>query len=271
MEVLVFWLGFCVLVGYFANKKGRNGFGWFLLAFVISPLFAGIALAMASDKMVHQKIENVERKTDNLGAEMKYNQKYNDLRADLVNKQLDTYAQTIQPSRLQSSSNHAQQLVGIIACHSCGKSYNQSAKFCPYCGVTNSLFTKCSKCGNISQSDSVFCPNCGQQLRQILSCSNCGYQSEIADQAFCPNCGNKLKAMERLSADQSIPSTATSTRSVKIDCPSCHTSEQIDFLKLKDPASYSNFSATYNSFLGCINLVCNNCEKKFKIEPQTIK
>ena len=42
MEFFVFWLGFSVIVAILASRRGRNGFGWFLLSALISPLLAGL-------------------------------------------------------------------------------------------------------------------------------------------------------------------------------------------------------------------------------------
>ena len=48
MEIIAFfWFGFAIIVGVAANTRGRSGFGWFLLALIISPLLAGLlVLAM---------------------------------------------------------------------------------------------------------------------------------------------------------------------------------------------------------------------------------
>lgn len=192
MEFLIFWLGFCVLVGYFAVKKGRSGGGWFFLSLIISPLLAGIALAIASDKTVDKKIEDIERKTDNLSTEMKYNQKYNELRADVMTKQLDSVRQSTLPLMVDGQSQSGRQLMGVITCHNCGKSYNQSANFCPHCGALNHLFTKCTKCGAISPNDLLYCGSCGHQLRRIIVCSYCGEKTTKQDQVFCHKCGTKL-------------------------------------------------------------------------------
>ena len=43
---MVFWLLPCVLIGYFADRKGRNMWVWGLAALVLSPLIAGIVLAL---------------------------------------------------------------------------------------------------------------------------------------------------------------------------------------------------------------------------------
>ena len=41
-SLFFFWFGFSIVVGVAANTRGRTGFGWFLLAIVISPLLAGL-------------------------------------------------------------------------------------------------------------------------------------------------------------------------------------------------------------------------------------
>jgi hypothetical protein len=51
---LVFWCGFAAAVGILAGNKGRNGFGWFVLALIISPLLAGI-LALAVSDLASEK------------------------------------------------------------------------------------------------------------------------------------------------------------------------------------------------------------------------
>jgi hypothetical protein len=188
----IFWLGFCVLVGYLADKKGRSGGGWFFLALIISPLLAGIALAITSDKTVHKKIEDIEHKTDNLSTEMKYNQKYNELRADMITKQLDAARPFTQPPMLSGQSQSGRQLTGVITCHNCGKRYSHSANFCPHCGALNHLFTKCAQCGTISPNDLLYCGSCGHQLHRIIVCTKCGGKTTKQDQAFCPKCGTKL-------------------------------------------------------------------------------
>ena len=51
MEVIfiAFWLFLCVLVGVFANNRGRFGFGWGIVAFMLSPLLGWlVVLALPS-------------------------------------------------------------------------------------------------------------------------------------------------------------------------------------------------------------------------------
>jgi hypothetical protein len=41
LTVICAWIAFAVVVGVVASMRGRVGFGWFLLALVISPLIVG--------------------------------------------------------------------------------------------------------------------------------------------------------------------------------------------------------------------------------------
>lgn len=42
--VIIFWLLFSLVVGVMASHRGRGGYGWFLLACLISPLLAFLFL-----------------------------------------------------------------------------------------------------------------------------------------------------------------------------------------------------------------------------------
>lgn len=44
MEFLFFWVVFAAIVGAIASGKGRSFLGWTLLALLISPLVAGLAV-----------------------------------------------------------------------------------------------------------------------------------------------------------------------------------------------------------------------------------
>ena len=44
MDILIFLLIFSALIGYWANNWGRNGWLWFFIALVISPLITAIIL-----------------------------------------------------------------------------------------------------------------------------------------------------------------------------------------------------------------------------------
>ncbi len=47
MFLVILWVGLAFVIGHLAGKRGRSGWGWLLLALVISPLLAGLILALA--------------------------------------------------------------------------------------------------------------------------------------------------------------------------------------------------------------------------------
>jgi hypothetical protein len=52
VEIVVIWLLLCAVVAVAAASRGRNGFGWFLLAFFLSPLIAGfLIIALPSHRV----------------------------------------------------------------------------------------------------------------------------------------------------------------------------------------------------------------------------
>jgi hypothetical protein len=55
MELFAIWLVFAVLVGIAANARGRSGFGWFILAVIISPLI-GILFVLAMPNLKHEAL-----------------------------------------------------------------------------------------------------------------------------------------------------------------------------------------------------------------------
>lgn len=50
MGIGILWLLLAIAVGVWASNRGRHGFGWFLIACVVSPLVAGIFLAVTANK-----------------------------------------------------------------------------------------------------------------------------------------------------------------------------------------------------------------------------
>ncbi|MGF6309943.1 phosphotransferase system glucose/maltose/N-acetylglucosamine-specific IIC component [Bradyrhizobium sp. i1.8.4] len=40
MEIFFFWFALSIVVGVAANARGRDGFGWFVLAIVLTPVIA---------------------------------------------------------------------------------------------------------------------------------------------------------------------------------------------------------------------------------------
>lgn len=48
MTIFIFWLAFSILVGVYANSKGRSGAGFFFLSVILSPLVGIICALIAS-------------------------------------------------------------------------------------------------------------------------------------------------------------------------------------------------------------------------------
>jgi hypothetical protein len=46
MELAFFWFGFAFVCGVMASRAGRSGFGYFILACIISPLLCFLLLAV---------------------------------------------------------------------------------------------------------------------------------------------------------------------------------------------------------------------------------
>lgn len=50
MEILLIWGVLAIAIGIWADSRGRNGFGYFVLALLLSPLLGMIILLIAGDK-----------------------------------------------------------------------------------------------------------------------------------------------------------------------------------------------------------------------------
>ena len=51
MLFFAIWFFLCVAIGVGAEKRGRNGVGWFVFAFFLSPLIAGVFLLAVGPKV----------------------------------------------------------------------------------------------------------------------------------------------------------------------------------------------------------------------------
>ena len=59
MVLVVLWLLFAILIGVAAKARGRFGIGWFLLAILLSPLIAGVILALLPDLRTQALLEEI--------------------------------------------------------------------------------------------------------------------------------------------------------------------------------------------------------------------
>ena len=59
MDILIFWIGLSIFVGYFASKhRGRSGFGWFVLSLIVSPLIGVLILLLLGEN--REKLEAIK-------------------------------------------------------------------------------------------------------------------------------------------------------------------------------------------------------------------
>ena len=61
MEILIVWVGLTIVIGVLANSRGRSGFGWFLLSWIITPLIAGL-LALVLPNLRLRQVQETERR-----------------------------------------------------------------------------------------------------------------------------------------------------------------------------------------------------------------
>ena len=48
--MMIIWILLCVLVGYCADQKGRNGWAWGIASLFLTPLVIGLTLALTPDE-----------------------------------------------------------------------------------------------------------------------------------------------------------------------------------------------------------------------------
>jgi hypothetical protein len=61
MIIIVLWFALAIVIALAANGRGRSGAAWFILAVCLSPLIAGILLAILPDRHLRVRLEDVRR------------------------------------------------------------------------------------------------------------------------------------------------------------------------------------------------------------------
>ncbi len=78
-------------------------------------------------------------------------------------------------------------------CTECENLIPGTAKFCPFCGHQQIVFTQCTRCGKNLTPNAKFCSRCGhptEEKPKSKFCANCGSEN-LADALYCNQCGEK--------------------------------------------------------------------------------
>ncbi|WP_041607689.1 zinc ribbon domain-containing protein [Halobacteroides halobius] len=192
----LFWIIFCVVVAYFADQRGRNPVLWGLLALFISPLLAGLALAVMKDMSVEEKIDELDKTTENIKREVKSNQKYNEQERERIQNRLSGAKRSSSVDNQIATTKSVPALEAKkIKCEECGKNVSADTNYCVNCGnrVIEDNKKECPNCQELIDEKAKFCVKCGEKL--ISECSNCG-QEVNSNVKFCMKCGEEIITTE---------------------------------------------------------------------------
>lgn len=130
MEVL-FYLGICVAVGYFAESRGRSCSFWGIGAFFISPVLAFLILLFLRDLKQDQRLQEQVMNQETLRERVALNEVKNNRRFENLEKKVDVLEKT---TGVAVDAAPAKELTATIYCTECGTACTASSRFCSNCG-----------------------------------------------------------------------------------------------------------------------------------------
>ncbi len=226
MEFLLL-LAFCAGIGMFAKSKGRSAWGWGIASLFISPILAGIILALMRDLSQEQAVNKVDMEQQRLKERLAVNEVQVNQRFQKVENQLTSIKKEV--GMLDAAPQGQGRLLdeGMKKCPYCGESIKSSAVKCRYCGAEMETIQmrECPFCKELIRADATKCRYCRSDLSQA---EEHGAKQTSVKQMFQPEAAIEPEQVEAEAPKAAEAATVADTTVVEAKndfdllCPHCH-------------------------------------------------